>query len=192
MQPSSKRTFSFLLSLLFLVSAMLVYALLIVPSFRDVQRLRAEVAKLTSTLADQKQAVADLEQLLLEFESLAAARQIFSLTLPNDPRAPQVVNTVRGLAEISGVILTSIQVDTVPFRSLGGPRFVRNIGSLRARITLDGSYDGFKNFMAQLERNVRLMDVKNVIVRTTAGDPTGRALGYDVTFDAYYQEAPTL
>ncbi len=192
MRPSAQRLLSFLISLTFIVGAVFVYSALIKPSFENITQLRSEVKTLQVKLETQERNIQKLKELLAQFSSLESARQVLALTLPNDPNIPQVVNTVQGLASMNNVEISNFQTDLLAFKSLGadGPEYARNVGTVRSRVSISGNYDEFKKFVSQLEKNVRLMDVKELNI--TAANSGSRGLKFDVSADAYYQESITI
>ena len=69
------------------------------------------------------------------------------------------------------------------------------LGSFTLKLTASGSYENFKNFLSEVETNIRIFDVNNVsleptAITVTAGTkPTASrdAFNYTVTVTAYYQ-----
>ncbi|MBI2035140.1 MAG: type 4a pilus biogenesis protein PilO [Candidatus Liptonbacteria bacterium] len=186
MKPSIQRLISFLISLALIIGAVLIYSTLISPSYVNIKALRSEVKSLEAELQIQEQNVAKLKELLSQFSSLENARQVLALTLPGDPNIPQIVNTVQGLAAINKVLLMDMQADLLPLRSLGGPEYVRNIGIVRSKFSINSDYENFKKFAGQLEKNVRLADIKELNIVANTSD--AKELKFNVVADAYYQE----
>jgi len=190
MRSSTQRALSFLVSLALIVGAVAVYATLVVPTYGRVQQLRGEVVQKNTELKAQQKAVEDLELLRQRFQDLASAERVLSLTLPNEPFVSQMVNTLQGLALINDVELQGLQVQLSPLQSVGGPSYIKNLGAARAQFEVVGSYESFGEFLGQVERNVRLMDVVSVSIRGASG-PTARRdeFQFSVTAQAYYQVA---
>lgn len=208
MKPSSQRALSFMISLVFLVSAVLVYGLLISPAYQNVQILRGQLALKNAELTQQDQSVKDLSTLLQQFHDLTSAQQLLELSLPNDAYISQIVNTLNGLAVLNSLTLKSVSIQISPLQFLGNPSYVQNIGSARTHFQATGTYENFKTFIGQIERNVRIMDAISLQIspgrsaststtvtiirsgKTTAIPPTPSqfVLTFDVDLQAYFQE----
>ncbi|MDP1688514.1 MAG: hypothetical protein Q8L47_00050 [bacterium] len=199
MRPSSQRAISFILSLAMLIGAVIIYSILIVPSYEQVQQLRSQDALKTIEFKEQEKAAADLEALLSnpDYSDLKTLQESLSLTLPNDPNIAQIVSTLNGLAIINTITIKNLDVQINPLQSLGNPSYVKNVGSAKAHFQALGTYEDFKSFIGHLENNVRLMDAGVVgltIEKSTAGanaqinKSTKNYLSINVDLQAYYQE----
>lgn len=201
MKPSSQRAISFILSLALLIGALIIYSLLIVPSYDEVQQLRSQDVLKTRELKEQEKAVADLEKLLELFPNLKTAEESLMLNLPNDPNIAQIVSTLNGLAIINSITIKNLNIQISPLQSLGNPSYVKNVGSAKVHFQAVGTYDDFKSFIGYVERNVRIMDagVIGLSIEKSGAGATNQInklsknyLTIDVDLQAYYQEASSV
>lgn len=191
MRPSVQRLLSFLISFILLIAAVLVYGTLIVPSYAGIEQLRNVVAQKEQERKAQEQAVLKLKELLTRFQTLSSARESLALTLPNDPDIPQIVNTLNGLALVNSIDLKNIDTQLLSLQTLSGPSYVKNVGAVRTRFSITGTYENFIKFISQIERNVRIMDVTTLglsAVGGASGALRSNELNFNITLQAYYQD----
>lgn len=195
MRPSSERALSFLISFTLLIGAVLVYSLLVVPSYRNIQILRNEAASKSLELENLETALEKLDSLLRDFQSLSSARETMKLTLPNDPNIAQVVNTISGLATINNLDISRVGTTLAPVQTLNTNNAARNIGAVSVRFGVTGQYKKFTSFLESIERNVRLMDVVSIGINSKSDGTLIEKRGdldFDVTLQTYYQLPETL
>lgn len=181
-----------------------MYGTLVAPSYANVQVLRAEKEQKIRELKAQQDAVNELDKLLQQFQDLKSAQELLTITLPNDPNIPQVVNTLNGLALINSLKIKSVTTQISPLQSLGNPSYVRNVGAVHTRINVVGPYENILGFISQIERNVRLMDPDSLNIspgkeETKTPSPANKnspptkvspnnVFNIDIDLQAYYQD----
>lgn len=178
---------SLLASLGFLVATILVYSLLLAPSYREVNRLRGDLAARRALVEDQKKVAGQVQELLTKYESVAGLQDRISRVLPAKEDYPSIINQIRGLAEVSQLTLESVNINALPaVRGAAiqpGETTLLPPGTLQADISVNGSYGALKNFLTSLERNIRIMDVVDVAMNPG----TGQNFSAKLVVKTYYQ-----
>ena len=180
MSSSTKRSTSVLLSLLFLVGALAVYANFVRPEFKEVQQLRAMLAAKTQLLENQKTIIAQIQNLLDQFKGAVQLQQTVSMALPTNEDAAAIVQQINAIANANGLVVQAFGLNPLALSPT-------KLGSVRGTLRLIGAYDGIKKFLQSLETNVRVMDL--VSLRLEQGSKANQDVyAYTVVFNAYYQQ----
>lgn len=196
MKPASQRALSFIISLAFLVASVIVYGMFIVPTNESVQVLRGVVVLKNSELKQQETALNNLNELLKEFNDLADVQEKMALSLPSDPNVAQVVNTLSGLSAVNNVPIKNISVQiNAAKKDPMQPSYVQNLGNLKSNFVVIGSYDNLKNFIRQIEQNVRLMDIQQIGISEEKQNnsplstaTSSRQYSFSIDLRAYFQD----
>jgi len=197
MRASTKRMLSFLIAFLLLLGAIMVYAILITPSYEEIQRKRGAIVSGTAVFEEQKRVIGRIRELLDRYTGNSSLQDTLSLSLPDEPFISQIVGNAYGLAAVNKMFLTSAESDILPFvAAQAGQTTIKNLGTVKLNIGLEGNYADFKKFLSQIETNVRIMDIKEINVNTASGDKGSIDKGniepsyysYDLSLDAYYQD----
>lgn len=145
-----------------------------------------QVSSLRQALAE-RQALVDSRQSALEnftrerdrYESQLSGpdRAKFSAMVPQRRSTAELVSAMDAIASGTGMRMADINVSEE--RARKGDVTL----SVTISVELEGRYEGFRAYMAQLERSVRLLDVESIDIATD--DRTGGQT-YSVTARAYF------
>ncbi len=199
MKASTKRSLSFLISLALIMLASLVYGMFIRGAYTDIQTQRGTIAVLENKLAENQGVIQRIQALLSRYQDSTLLQEKVNLALPQTPFTSQILSDAQVLADVNGIKLLDAKIETQPLRSrsVTTPKFVKDIGISSFQLTVQGSYEKFKAFLAQLENNVRIMDVQTIAitpviqvsqdgkVATTVFNPD--EITYALKVFAYYQ-----
>lgn len=178
---------SLLLSAALLVSALVVYALLIQGQYGAIQELRGRLEAKNEILEIETKAVEQVKNLVVNLKSVANISNALSFALPQEESVSSVVAQINSLSQLHGVVLQGVGISYLPM--IPPPvklSFAKGMGALRLDIKFVGSYSAGRDFLADLERNLRIMDVKNL--KMESASKTGQDLmSYSLTVDTYYQ-----
>jgi len=188
---------SFLIAFFLLMGAIMVYAILITPAYEEIQRKRGAIVSGTAVFEEQKRVISRIRELLDRYTGNSSLQDTVSLSLPDEPFISQILGNVYGLAAVNKLTLTSAESDIMPFAAAqAGQATIKNRGTVKLNAELEGDYDDFKKFLAQIETNVRLMDAKEINVEAASGDTGSAETGnvkpsyysYSLSLDTYYQD----
>ncbi len=183
-----------IISIVLIVVAGIIFFMFTNPRFAGIKVLRAEEATYNEALDRSKELIALRDALLSKYNSISTD----DLEKINHV-IPDAVDTVRLIIEINAIAsrhnlsLLGIAVGDVDRGSESaqaqpgrlGPESSSH-GSVALSFNVLAKYDTFRAFMADLERNLRLIDIKNVSF-SEASVGTGLT-SYAVTFDTYWMK----
>lgn len=185
MRASTKRILSILLSGIFLISLIFVATTLIRPEFENAMKKRAKLFAKENLFENQKNAVAQVQQLIQEFQEFSQLQETVSLAVPLSVETTQLLNQLEAIATASGVEIRTFE--TLPqeaFEPSSQP-LVRRLGSMKINMVVDGPYEGIKNFMKFLETNVRIFNIQNMVA---VSKQNGEFIELTLTVETYFQE----
>jgi Tfp pilus assembly protein PilO len=204
MRQSNKRILSGFIALLFLLLAFIVFAYLIKPLYTEIQSLRGDVLIRKNDLETQKNLANKLKELRDKYygEDFQKIQQAMSLILPENPEIAESLIQLNGLITANNLSLDSITVSRPILINLNDSNnsnsratstsILKPIGSFDVAFKVKGEYNDFKNFLNQLETNIRFFNIKtidisssNVVDSLKQGSKS--ALNFDITASVYYQ-----
>jgi Tfp pilus assembly protein PilO len=170
MKASSKRILSILLSAVFLLGTLVVYGNFIQPEINAASSLQSIVASKTNLLNSQKVAVSQVSQLISQFQNAAALQKTVTLAIPLSPDTTEILNQWQAIAQSAGVTLQSLNVQPV---GASGPAatgtLVKKIGNVAITVSALGSYTALKQFLQDIETNVRVTNVNTFELNAAQG-----------------------
>lgn len=183
---SGKRFISIILSMLFILSAIVGYSLFVVPAFNQAKAMREEIDAKTRLYDEQRQAVKQVRILLAQFEENVRIQETLDSILPVGNAMPDLLTAqISGLAALNGLALETLltRLGAIERSSVDIP-LAGGIGKITFEFAASGNYESFKNFLSALETNIRIMDVSSLEAEATAGQ---NLFKLKFTADAYYQ-----
>jgi len=181
MKQSSKRVTSMLVALLFMVGAFIIFFDLIQPTYADVQTLRGEVASAQATLDQEKQSVQQFQSLLAKYHSETNVQQSLALALPSGPDVSGALAQLYGIAANDGLAVQSVSI-SAPTAEVSGAadQGLNPPGIFTMQISTTGSYENLKQFIADLETNIRIFDLTTFGLQSAAtASPGSKASSVD-------------
>lgn len=172
------------------VAAVLIGVFLVGPSWNRVKALGAEVPAEELNRDRAKADATNLESAKKFFTEQKAAVDRVNTAVPIQPKVPNSLAILEGLAKQNGVLLTSFSPQLAAAGATaqaGVPESAVIPGgadSLEINAQYSGSYTALVNFLYSLERSLRFVDVKTLSVTTSA---TGQLEGA-LTFRTYYKQ----
>lgn len=184
MRASTKRILSILLSGIFLISLIFVATTFIRPEFENAMKKRAKLFAKENLFENQKNAVAQVQQLIQEFQEFSQLQETVSLAVPLSAETTQLLNQLEAIATASGVEIRTFETLPQAFEPSSQP-LVRRLGSMEINMVVDGPYEGIKNFMKFLETNVRIFNIQNMVA---VSKQNGEFIELTLTVETYFQE----
>ncbi len=185
MRSSTKRFLTLLGSLALLVGTIIVYAALLAPAYARINELRGDLASKEEAITQQTEIVAQVQNLLDKYQSVAGFQKSIDPALPGDVAYATLVKQLGSLASFSKVSLDGATVSLLPLKqSAGALKGVPVVGTVELTLSISGSYENLKGFLSTLETNIRVMDIMRVGVSTGGAKGTS----YTVVVNTYYQK----
>ena len=91
------------------------------------------------------------------------------------------------MASVNNLTLEVFGVKPLAFRESASVALADRIGSLQLSLRAAGPYEGFKNFLKNIETNIRVMDVQSVAIEEL-GSSSSNYFAYNLIINTYYQE----
>jgi len=204
MKPSLKRMISAVLSLVLVIAAVVIFVNYIKPAYVILEQNKATVLAQKEEIEDKN----NVDQLISgqgkEYEDGASYRKVFALVLPLTPAVDAALFQISGLAAQNNISLLSLSTsEIVPVVSESARRNPNALESMVSKprtisftISATGAYDEFKNFLRNIEQNVRIFDVREVSVQPVSsvaspaaskGQVQAPIYNYSLTVQTYYQ-----
>lgn len=173
-----------LVSAFIVTAALFIYIKMVQPQYSESQLLSGELDAKSKIYDDQSSAITQVQNLISQSKSLS--KENLSLALPSKENVADILGQLQTISLVSGVSIQSLSLDYLPLISDKSQlSFVKSLGTLRLNLTLFGSYESFKNAIASLETNLRIMDARSLKIQPVVKSPG--AFIYDLTVDTYYQ-----
>ncbi len=197
MKQSSKRFLSLVISAAFVVAALIVFFDLVQPIYGDLETLKGQQLSVEQNLANEKTVVSQIQGLLSQYESGGIPTSTLALALPSGPDVAGALAQVYGIAEASGIAIQSVNVSSPAARlqtAAAAGAGLKPMGSFSLQVAASGSYEALKNFLTELETNIRIFDVTSLAIQPVGGAtgakgaiPTPDSFTYNIAVNTYYQ-----
>ncbi len=184
MKPATKRLFSILVSMGFLIGAVVLFSSLALPEYNKIQQLRGEKESLGTVVGEEERLVGIASQLINQYENAADLRNNLALLLPREEATPGIINQIQGIAKGNGVIIEGINVEALPLEYSKTSSVVEPVGRFKITVQLTGSYGAIRGYIQSLETNVRIIDIDSIAI---SGGGTSGPLKADLAIKTYYQ-----
>ena len=187
MKASTKRALSLILSMALFVMAVVVYAVLINPEYSSIKELRGILYSKSNLYEQERGAIAKVQGLIAEYRGSAKLEDQLSLALPGQESVSSIMSQLNAIAQLDGISIQAVSIIYLPIKpSAARLSAARGVGTLRLNLNLFGSYGAFKLFLSDMEKNVRVMDVKSLKIEQ-AGKSNQDIFTYILDVDTYYQ-----
>jgi Tfp pilus assembly protein PilO len=157
------------------ISLFLWYA--VKPTVQTIITLRREIKDNREISKQMEEKISTLVQAQAAYQSISQQLYILSEAVPRDPNPVNALISVRNLAEISGVTVTSLQVPEVMLEGAtatqsGTPATASLPGdpqSVKFTMSVEGTYDNIKLFLSKLISMRRIITIQNLSIEPTTG-----------------------
>jgi Tfp pilus assembly protein PilO len=202
MKQSSKRLVSVLFAFIFVVAAFVCFFDLVQPAYTAMEALRSKQLGEANYIASETALVKQAQTAIATYESESQSVSNVELAMPSGEDIAGALTEIEGIAANNGITIGGIAV-TPPAvqlpagaRATGAPpsALMKPLGNFSFKLSAAGSYESFKNFLSEVETNIRIFDVQNVSLEpSNAVSNGGKAAGprdmfnYTLTLVTYYQ-----
>lgn len=174
-----------LLSLLILIVGISLAFFFILPIWDEI-----DILKLKKEVADEeansyKSIIVHIDDLSAKYNQASSDLDKLALAIPSDQQFPELLIQFEEMVKRNGLVATSIKLEgaeEAPKDQIGGRRSIR---TLSMSIGVDGSYSGFKGFLEDVEKNVRLMNI-SAISFTKPTDEKSEVMKFNIKLNSYY------
>ena len=179
------------------IAALLIGLFLIRPAWNSLKQLGEEIPQAQQARNLKKQDYQNLQKADKYFKDNSQTVEQVNAAVPISPQIPSILVTLEALAKQNGVFLTSFSPQQLGVQATGtsgtgaaaagGTAQGANpagVESVEVTANFNGPYPSLLNFLYNLERSLRIVDVKTITVTSTKGNLEG-----NISFKAYYVQA---
>lgn len=190
MKQATKRFLSLIISFSLFVVTLIIYFSLIVPANNDGQAVKAEMISRQNFINSQKSAINQVKNLIASYKGEGQLQEVVSSILPFSGDLAGSFAQVNGLSQANHLLLNTFIAGTpVELPSAGDKSSqlqIKGYGSSDFQLQITGTYEDFKSFIANMETNIRVFDIKKIDIQP-AGKPNQDLYNYNLTVATYYQ-----
>lgn len=187
MRYTTKRNISLIISLIFLIGALAVFFMFVLPILKDIRELNKKLAQEKKHYEVQLQAVQTAKSIINRYRSNLSFAQDVSTALPRDPDIQNLIKQLEIISQESNIEIKDLsfeKIASLPISEEG--ELVQPYQTLIINLNLLGTYEDFKTWLSAVEANRRLMDV-NKITLGGGGVEGVEKLNFNVGLSVYYQ-----
>lgn len=156
------------------------------PSFNEISSLMAEKDKYESSLSTVAEIENKKNELLTKFNQISEAdRKNIDTVLPNSLDFVRLISQIDAVAARHGISidrLSSKELDSSVGESIAEAEPPKPYRSSLVGFSFTASYDKFNSFMDDMEKSLRILDVRSVKI----GVKDKGEYSYSVEFEAYW------
>lgn len=159
----------------------------VVPLYDTVQVLRSTLEQKNQELAKKEETKIKVEEVLKEYEKLAKEAEKVNLSVPSEKDIPSLLVTMEALASESGMVMDNLVFGEVAQPASPERTTIQKYRAMAINVSVRGTYSAFKNYLASIEDNVRLLDISNVSFSGVAKDSTSDVMKFSIRMQTYFQ-----
>lgn len=180
--------------MIFFISAMILF-LFAIPKYQESNVLQSYIEKKQSNSDSQSSYYMNLSKLLASVDSQQEMLAKMDNALPSDYSVTPIVYFIQSQAELKGMSVKSIVFSQQPYNNTRKDDAGKNHSLIKSavfEVNLSGTYQGFKNFLLDLEQSDRLFQInyiKGIPDGLSHGPIQGQFMPMDFTLQAivYFQ-----
>ena len=158
----------------------------ILPSYDAISLIGPIIESKELKLVSKEAILGRLEDLSQKYDQRQEDIKRLGFIVPLDKDQPVIVSALEDISSKTGMLLLKIGLSPRDENNSNlGLEIPAGLGSILVTLELDGTYLSFTNFLDQVEKNIRLMDVTSFDV-SSLSDPNSKLLSFKITIDTYY------
>ena len=184
MKQSSLRFLVIVASTALMVGAVLVYSNLVRPAYDEAKHTQGELVSKDKNFQEFQDIFNKLKDIFSAYKDYSDVQKNVSLALPLNAEVAQVLFQVTKLASLNDLTLQLVDVKELaitPSKS----SLINPIGTVMFDLKMSGTYESLKNYLANLESNLRIMGINGLRIEKIPNVST--IFNYSVEVYAYYQ-----
>ncbi len=177
----------FIFSLFTILISVAVFVVIVIPRFNSIKELRSERSELVSAVSSGADLRVRRDELTRQYNAISqdALLKLRSL-LPDSIDNVKLILELDALSRTYGLPIQNVRVREIEDETGTQQSAVvadSRYGTTRLELTLEGRYDRFRSFLADVEKSLRLIDVESVTF-TSSEDET--VYTYIITLRTYW------
>ncbi|MEO6077992.1 MAG: type 4a pilus biogenesis protein PilO [Candidatus Andersenbacteria bacterium] len=176
-----------------LVAIVFIFAVM-QPQLDDISTLRHDITDNTSLLATKQEFVQNLASKVQQLQAQPQAEQQLAIVVPQGDMTQDIVRVIGQYGSQVGLVVTSMTNNSVERQAQLDASIARgdvtsspsNVRTLSFHVEAKGAYGQARDFVKQLEKSPRIMDITHVSIKQDAQQ--GGQVSVALDFQAYSQE----
>lgn len=165
-----------------------IFLVFLLPGWDEIKGLKVLKENKIQMLRDFGDWNAHFDDLSAKYQSAENDLQKLSLTVPIEPQIAELLVQLEDIARRNGLAVDDVQFDLpaqagIPAKDSLLKSSEKGMGIVKAIIKMEGDYKNFKNFTADVEKNIRLMDITSVSLNV-GGEGL---MKFETKISTYYQ-----
>jgi Tfp pilus assembly protein PilO len=184
MTETTKQNLSILLITILIAASVYIFIHFIKPAMAERQDLLTKINEAQAKIQMLNDYKAKFQILAQSYQNLGDKINMINQALPDEAQTAQVLATLDAISKKTGISLNDLNFNT----SAGD-----NYSTLEIKTGFNTTYSSFKDWLTQIENELRLMDLKgaNIKVATQASSKSRRTsssiLQFSIDLLTYYQ-----
>jgi len=156
-----------IIAIIIIIASILAIVLFAMPRYRNTKVLRTEVAELEDALNKAAQLRSERARLLDTYNTMTEQDRARLMTLlPDSVDNVKLSIDIEQLAARHGLVLKDANVEEARNVVADAGLANQSLGTIEMNLSFLGSYDSFVNFLSDLERSLRIIDVQSIGFQT--------------------------
>jgi Tfp pilus assembly protein PilO len=168
------------------IGALVVFVSFIRPAYSDSQTLKAQIYSKRISLENEREAAAQVQNLLDQYRGEQSPQSVVSMALPPEDDQAEAIHQIQVLAAANQLGLQSVSVNRPGAKPLNQRSLVKPVGVIGLQIRVAGSYANLKSFLQGLETNIRITDIQALVI-SPVGNADQDFYTFDLALAVYYQ-----
>jgi Tfp pilus assembly protein PilO len=171
------------------------------PTYKEIAGYRAQATAYNEALTNAKELQQVRDQLAEKYNAMPAEDiERLEKLLPNNVDNIRLIIEIERIASTYGMVIKNVKYDVSttaaassnPVMTDGVEQQVldqnRDFGTFSLSFSTEGNYDRFLTFLSDLERSLRIVDVKSIAFSSTESGKTGDTTSYkyDIEINTYW------
>jgi Tfp pilus assembly protein PilO len=155
----------FIFSLFAIVISIIIFIVVVIPRYNAIKELRVERAQLVSAVSSGADLRVRRDELTRKYNSIPgpSLAKLRSM-LPDSIDNVKLILELDALSRTYGLPIQNVRVRETEESSAGATQNTDSrYGITRLEITVEGRYDRFRSFLADVEKSLRLIDIESVV-----------------------------
>lgn len=158
MRETSKQNIVTLIIILLIIGIVFIYLNSIKPTLKRIKDTQATILETREKIRLLNEYKTKAEQLMNYYSSIINQIENINLALPDDPKTSQILAILDELSKKHQITFSQ-----VTFQELTGED---GIGRVEAKISVYANYQNLKNFLKDIEKELRLADLKDLNIKS--------------------------
>lgn len=172
MKETTKQTVAILSITVLLGVSIFVFLKFTLPAFDNFIALKTQITEkqqIKAELTRRKQVVMDIYS---KYQTIGADLDRIRLALPSDPQLAEVLSSLNTIASTSNIVLGDISFrELSPVKTTSKTKNQVPYTTIEVTINVEGSFVNIQTFVQEIEREIRIMDIKQLIIHSVMMTP---------------------